>query len=99
MSQASHRHPAPSYRPTTHQDARQHVSKAKAHQAHAADLAKAVCDHCGTYLGLLHTEGTMWDIRDPHFTFNLQLLCIPCTEAMESRIAQGIPRPTDIFGD
>ena len=41
----------------------------------------------------------MWDIRDPHFTWNLQLLCIPCTEAMESRIAQGIPKPTDIFGD
>lgn len=91
MPQASHRHPAPSYRPMTHADALKHVSKA--HQAHA------VCDHCGTSLGLLHTEGKMWDIRDPHYTFNLQLLCIPCTEAMESRIAQGIPKPTDIFGD
>lgn len=95
---ASHRTPGLSYRPTTHADARQHASKAKAHQGYLDALHKASCDLCGVSLGLLHTEGKMFDIRDPHFVFDLKVLCLPCTEAMESRLSKGIPEPVDLFG-
>jgi hypothetical protein len=97
-SNASHRSPGISYRPTAHQDARQHASKAKAHQGYLDALHKASCDLCGVSLGLLHTEGKMFDIRDPHFVFDLKVLCLPCTEAMESRLSKGIPEPVDLFG-
>lgn len=96
-SNASHRTPGLSYRPTVHSDARQHASRAKAHQGYLDALHKASCDMCGMSLGLLHTEGKMWDIRDPHYTFDLKLLCVPCTEAMEGRIARGVQEPPDIF--
>ena len=78
MAHASRRFPAPAYRPTAHSDAAQRASKAKSQQEQAILEAKAVCDLCGVSLGLRHTRGKMWDIRDDHYTWNLKLLCVPC---------------------
>ena len=100
MSNASHHTPASptALRPTRTPDSTHPRPRpTKAHQGYLDALHKASCDMCGQSLGLLHTGGKMWDIRDPHFFYDLKLLCLPCTEAMEGRIAKGVQEPPDIF--